>query len=384
MTFKTLLLGSAAAAVTFGGAQAADLGKMKAVPEPVNYVKACDALGAGYWYAPGTQTCIKVGGYAQFQVSMGDSDGSGVGSTTVPAGLDDHVFLGEAQIDVTANSSTEYGPLIGYVAFRAQSDGAGNRWSSARPAAPTWTGDKDVYVTDVYLSLGPLFAGHTGTIYGDYGGGYTVVNSGRRAGNYRADQVRLDWAFSGLKVQLGLEDYRDGYANYTSTNVIPATSPGAGNRPTGEFPDVVAALSGTFGILSAKVSGKYAARLVQDAWGISGTAEFNLDAIAKGDRFKVTAGYGENGGDMVEINEFNVGSYWNVMASAKHVWTPSVYSAATYSYNEGPTLATQEIGFSTTFTPVTNLAVTGEVTYFNPTAGSDYVLGYVRLKRSFP
>ena len=59
MTLKTLLLGSAATFVAFGGAaQAADL----SVAEPVESVRVCDAFGSGYWYIPGTETCIAIHG----------------------------------------------------------------------------------------------------------------------------------------------------------------------------------------------------------------------------------------------------------------------------------------------------------------------------------
>jgi len=62
MKLTALLLGSAAAFSVVGGAQAADL----AVAEPVSYVKVCDALyGVGFFYIPGSDTCLKITGYAQ-------------------------------------------------------------------------------------------------------------------------------------------------------------------------------------------------------------------------------------------------------------------------------------------------------------------------------
>ncbi len=57
---KSLLLGSAAVLATVAGAQAADLPTRKAAP--VQYVKICDAYGAGFFYIPGTDTCLRVGG----------------------------------------------------------------------------------------------------------------------------------------------------------------------------------------------------------------------------------------------------------------------------------------------------------------------------------
>ena len=62
MLNKTLL-GSAAVIMTMVGAQAADLPSKKAAP--ATYVKICDAYGAGFYTIPGTDTCIKVGGYVR-------------------------------------------------------------------------------------------------------------------------------------------------------------------------------------------------------------------------------------------------------------------------------------------------------------------------------
>ena len=58
---KSLLLGSAAGLAAVAGAQAADLpakGKVAAV----EYVRVCSAYGAGFFFIPGTETCLRVGG----------------------------------------------------------------------------------------------------------------------------------------------------------------------------------------------------------------------------------------------------------------------------------------------------------------------------------
>lgn len=60
---KSLLLGSAAGFVAVTGAQAADLPTRKAAP--VDYVRICSVYGPGFFYIPGTDTCIKVGGRAE-------------------------------------------------------------------------------------------------------------------------------------------------------------------------------------------------------------------------------------------------------------------------------------------------------------------------------
>src|SRR6266849_4556317 len=59
---KTLLLGTAAGFVAVAGAQAADM-PVKAAA--VQYVKICNLYGDGFWYLPGTNICVKIGGYVR-------------------------------------------------------------------------------------------------------------------------------------------------------------------------------------------------------------------------------------------------------------------------------------------------------------------------------
>ena len=59
---KSLLLGSAAGLAVVSGAQAADLPVRKAAPVAVEYVRVCTAYGAGFFFIPGTETCLRVSG----------------------------------------------------------------------------------------------------------------------------------------------------------------------------------------------------------------------------------------------------------------------------------------------------------------------------------
>ncbi|MFL6816559.1 MAG: porin [Bradyrhizobium sp.] len=65
---KSLMLGSAAGLLAMSGAQAADL-PVKA--KAVEYVKICSLYGAGFYYIPGTDTCIKLGGYLRVDAALG-------------------------------------------------------------------------------------------------------------------------------------------------------------------------------------------------------------------------------------------------------------------------------------------------------------------------
>ena len=113
---KSLLLGSAAGIAAIAGAQAADL-PVKA--KPVEYVKVCSAYGAGYYYIPGTQTCIKIGGFLRLNIGFGEYSAytpQMVGAG--PADQRDRPFVNTntrlaTQIDIRSN--TDYGVLRTYV-----------------------------------------------------------------------------------------------------------------------------------------------------------------------------------------------------------------------------------------------------------------------------
>ena len=66
-TIKSLVLGSAAGLLAIGGVQAADL-PMKA--KAVEYVRVCSLYGAGFFYIPGTDTCIKLGGFVRIDTTF--------------------------------------------------------------------------------------------------------------------------------------------------------------------------------------------------------------------------------------------------------------------------------------------------------------------------
>ena len=146
MNIKSLLLGSAAALAAVSGAQAADA-IVAAEPEPMEYVRVCDAFGTGYFYIPGTETCLKIGGFIRFQTSFGaDEVNSHQGWGT--AGTSDWDAFSRAYVSFDAKSDTEYGTLTGFFAaeFNADND--------------TDSGDSDfIDVDEAYIQLGGLKAG---------------------------------------------------------------------------------------------------------------------------------------------------------------------------------------------------------------------------------
>ena len=113
---KSLLLGSAAGLVAVAGAQAADL-PVKA--KPVEYVKICSIYGAGFFYIPGTDTCIKIGGWvrAEYGFQTGNSavpynQGTGGRNTRIDSNELNMRARWTTSLDV--RTQTEYGTLRAY------------------------------------------------------------------------------------------------------------------------------------------------------------------------------------------------------------------------------------------------------------------------------
>lgn len=107
---KSLLLGATAGLIAVGGAGAADL-PIKA--KAVEYVKICSLYGAGFYYIPGTDTCIKLGGYLRVQVALGTNGGYDTANTGV-AGAQNrlrnyYTSLAREDLNIDTRTATEYG-----------------------------------------------------------------------------------------------------------------------------------------------------------------------------------------------------------------------------------------------------------------------------------
>jgi hypothetical protein len=101
---KSLLLGSAAGLTAVAGAQAADLPVKKAVA--VEYVRVCTAYGAGFFYIPGTDTCLRVTGFAQAAYQYTNS---------VALRPDVSGFRTMGRIALDARTDTAYGTLRTFI-----------------------------------------------------------------------------------------------------------------------------------------------------------------------------------------------------------------------------------------------------------------------------
>ncbi|MCI5075986.1 porin, partial [Oricola sp.] len=123
--------------VAVSGARAADA---VIIPEPevVEYVRVCDAAGTGFFYIPGSETCLKIGGYARFEIK----------SDWYDDGDDAATFFSRGALQVSSWTDSEYGPVKTFFEYHMDSDR---------------TEDNDVadaYVNQVYFTIAGLKMGY--------------------------------------------------------------------------------------------------------------------------------------------------------------------------------------------------------------------------------
>ena len=150
MTLRTLILGSTAALAVVGAAQAADLPMTKA--EAVEYMKVCTAFGAGFFYIPGSDTCLKISGEIR-----ADNIFRGTKTNDVTRGTDGVVFQGRGKIAFDARTATDYGTLRSLFQVLGKIGGGGTQ----------------TFVVDyAYIQLGGLTAGFAHSFFGMYDAEY--------------------------------------------------------------------------------------------------------------------------------------------------------------------------------------------------------------------
>ena len=206
---KSLFLGTAAALVAMTGAQAAD---MPVKAQPVQYVKICSLYGDGFYYIPGTDTCLKMGGYLRVQAEYnagngGVIDGFNTGGMAGQArftrdATNDINYRVRAAISWDVRQQTEYGTLRTYMRFGASNQtppttGGGSTFS------PFW--DR------AFLQFAGFTVGRSQSFFDlvTYGGGYSIHNV-RVSGDTGASGQNL-WAYTaqfgnGFSGTLSLED----------------------------------------------------------------------------------------------------------------------------------------------------------------------------------
>ncbi|RIY01324.1 porin [Aureimonas flava] len=188
MNIKSLLLGSAAALVAVSGARAADA-IVAVEPEPVDYVRVCDVYGKGFYYIPGTETCLSVGGYVRFQVNV-------AGDPAVNLEGDDYQLASRvrARLNFDAREETELGTLRAFARLQATNTSGANN---------------GVAIDQAYIQLGGLLMGYRDSLWSSDIGGLEdglLTDTDLVVGDFNTNQVSYTFAAGGFSATIGLED----------------------------------------------------------------------------------------------------------------------------------------------------------------------------------
>ncbi|MBZ9741126.1 MULTISPECIES: porin [unclassified Mesorhizobium] len=219
MNIKSLLLGSAAALIAVSGARAADA-VVVAEPEPAEYVKICDVYGAGYFYIPGTETCLRIGGYIRYDIGVGDA-GSFDGVNNVADHMDDgnhDTYWKQARFTLKTwtGQETELGTLKTYTETRfnfgnsygdyefGDPDGGGSKTSTSWQAR-----NSGVSLNFAWIQLGGLRVGKDESAFDTFIGyaGNVINDTIVPYGNFDTNVVQYYFdAGNGFSAVVSLEE----------------------------------------------------------------------------------------------------------------------------------------------------------------------------------
>jgi hypothetical protein len=253
---KSLLLGSAASLAAVAGAQAADL-PVKA--KAVEYVKVCSLYGAGFFYIPGTDTCLKIGGFVRTEWNHNAGGSFATIVNEAPGyytrATDTLVNRTRGLLSFDVRSQTEYGTLRSYIR-----------------AAWQWTSNTDsiggsstaVYLDRAFIQFAGFTFGKTQSFFDvpdiadmTYQTEYNRNNTGGSGTPVFAYTAMLG---NGVTATLSIEDYTErranvvGVTNLAAISHLPGVDNGASNHGN-ETPDIVGNLRVDQAWGSAQISG---------------------------------------------------------------------------------------------------------------------------------
>jgi hypothetical protein len=243
---KSLVLGSAAAIVAMSGAQAADL-PVKA--KPVEYVRICSLYGAGFYYIPGTDTCVKIGGYLRAEVNIHGGNGnapywSGDGGINTRY-ENEYSDLSRFALTVDTRTATEYGVVrtFGQADFSFGTQGYGGGLSNSNvTTGNVLTGNtQNNYAGNGVLGVEYAFVQFAGFTFGKSASAFTTPwqgfpgnNTSYLVGGYDTitgiNNVQYTAQFgNGVSASIGVDD--SSASDYNRTQIVNAAVTGAASAP---------------------------------------------------------------------------------------------------------------------------------------------------------
>ena len=304
---KSLLLGSAAGLCAAAGAQAADLPMRKAAP--VEYVRVCTAYGAGFFYIPGTDTCLRVGGRARFDFQFSEQNSRNTSTSG---------FFSLGRLNIDARTQTPYGSLRAFVRFDIASrngtpfikSGTQERFANSffGTGPDTFSqAQKFVNVDKAFVQFAGITAGRAQSFYDFYAGDLEFIGASV-ASNANTNLLAYTATFGGgFSATASMEDptFRRTPVFYQS--VIGAINPVAGGTPAAQQNGLNFI---TGGVPVAFVgSGFNAAGVPVSAFALDTTQRLYMPDFVGAIRYDAAWGSAQVSG---AVHEIRVGTYSNV------------------------------------------------------------------------
>ena len=317
---KSLLLGTAAGFVAIAGAQAADL-PVKA--KPVQYVKICSLYGAGFYYIPGTDMCLKIGGWVRGEYAYGDNGNMAWGwanGNVNNRSTNNSTFRARGYITADARNQTEYGTVRSYIAVGLNTNDVGLNTAANQFSANRAFIQMAGFTFGVAQSFFDFYSVPTSSYWGAFPAsdtgdpgwmvmGYTMQFGNGFSATISAEERRMTQIINSGQIlsAAGFGSIVPG--GFTTT--LPGVSANAGAYGGFNVPDLVGNLrvDGTWGsaqIMGAlhDVNATYNAATAagaalpagpSDAWGfaVGGGIKLNLPMIGPGDYFQAQVNYTE-------------------------------------------------------------------------------------------
>jgi hypothetical protein len=345
MNIKSLLLGSAAALAAVSGAQAADA-IVAAEPEPMEYVRVCDAFGAGFFYIPGSETCLKIGGYVRFQTDFKNGNGTSAGTNN--GGNSDWDSFTRAQLDIDARSDTEFGALRGFIGLQGNADSSN-------------TG-RGVNVDQAFIELGGLKVGYYTSWWDDGLSGETDVLATDAT---KQNSIRYTYTAGAFYAGLAVDEL-EGFSR--------------GNGETDNNIGVEGIIGGAVGPAKLALLGGYDTDQEEGAVRLIATADLGPGTLG-------LAGVWASG-----VNAYYDNSEWTVVGEYAVKVTDKLKLTPAVQYFDGLKVSNAagfgddsawKAGLTVDYQLATNFSAKAAVNYYDPENGDETWTGFLRLQRAF-
>ncbi|MBN9216561.1 MAG: porin, partial [Mesorhizobium sp.] len=384
--------------IAVSGARAADA-VVVAEPEPAEYVKICDVYGAGYFYIPGTETCLRIGGYVRYDATAGSDAIKGFAGTDgndARTGKEQDTWAKQARFTLKTwtGQETELGTLKTYTETRFN---FGN-WSSHANRLAVDDGNvigaggagNSVSLNFAWIQLGGLRVGKDESAFDTFSGyaGNVINDTLVPYGNFDTNVVQYYFdAGNGFSAVVSLEQGSD--------NKFKADFDGDGVY-TDKFVDYIGTIDSY--VPHVVIGAKY----TQGWGGINGVVAYDsnyetwagkvrLDVnVSNALSLFVMGGYGQE-----KINLTNPLGHsfykpwdgkWAVWGGGSYKFDEKTSFNLQASYDAGKTVG---IAANVAYAVVPGFTVTGEVDYINHTKDnfyqtkSDGIGGVIRFQRDF-